>query len=97
MSHVSDKHHSLQFLNHQTSYSSLYEFYKGLEDYFRTNPDGTLSYSIGTNEYIEHDSIKSIIYCLDISFITVDQAEAIKQTIGLAYGEASLLDILDYV
>lgn len=76
---------------------SLYEFYKGLEDYFRTNPDGTLSYSIGTNEYIEHDSIKSIIYCLDISFITVDQAEAIKQTIGLAYGEASLLDILDYV
>ena len=76
---------------------SLYEFYEGLENYFNSTPNGILSYSIGTNEDIEHDSIESIIYRLNISFITIDQAEAIKQTIGLAYGEASLLDILDYV
>lgn len=75
---------------------SLYQFYNDLEDYFRTTPNGTLSYSIGSNQYIEHDSIKSITYCLAISFITVDQAEVIKQTIGSSYGTVSLLDILDY-
>lgn len=76
---------------------SLYSFYEKLNKYFKQNPNGKLSYCIGTNEYIEHNSLEDIIYCLTPCFITLDEAEVIKTIIGKNYGFTGILDILEYV
>lgn len=72
------------------------DFLFEVKQHFKNNPDDYLSYSIGSNEEIEHHSFKSVERCLRIKKIKEEEYNTINKVIGLSFGEVSLWNILPY-
>lgn len=74
----------------------LDEFLNDIKNYFDENPNSELSYCIGTNQEIEHDSYSSIERCLTITEISEQEYKIIKKRLGESFGETTLWEILAY-
>lgn len=72
------------------------DYLSKIKQYFIDNPGCSLSYSIGSNEEIEHNTFKSIERCLRIKKIKEEEYKTIKKVIGTSFGKVTLWDILEY-
>lgn len=79
------------------SKDKLDKFLSDVKKYFEDNPGEILSYSIGTNEEIEHRSFESVNSCISFKEISDEQAAVVTSNVGRAFGTIGLLEILDYV
>ena len=79
-----------------TTQEEVDDYFFEVKQHFKNNPDDYLSYSIGSNEEIEHHSFKSVESCLRIKKIKEEEYNTINKVIGLSFGEVSLWNILPY-
>lgn len=79
-----------------TTKDQLDTYLLNIKEFFIKNPEGILTYCIGTNENIEHKNYESIESCISVKKITEQEYKTFKKTIGTCFGEIGLWSILDY-
>lgn len=68
----------------------LDETYELIKDYFKEN--NSLTYYIGTNEEITHDSYESVVGCFSTKKITKQAYDTLKQLFNGSFGITNILD-----